>query len=55
MLIDNRCSIYEHRPQTCRTYDCRIFAATGVRLDDDEKELIARQTRRWRFSFPTAD
>ena len=54
MLIDNRCSIYEHRPQTCRTYDCRIFAATGVRLDDDEKELIARQIRRWQFSFPTA-
>lgn len=54
MLIDNRCSIYEHRPRTCRTYDCRIFPATGVRLDDDEKELIARQARRWQFSFPTA-
>ena len=54
MLIDNRCSIYEHRPRTCRTYDCRIFPATGVSLDDDEKELIARQARRWQFSFPTA-
>lgn len=54
MLIDNRCSIYEHRPRTCRTYDCRVFPATGVSLDDDEKELIARQTRRWQFSFPTA-
>jgi hypothetical protein len=54
MLIDNRCSIYEHRPRTCRTYDCRIFPATGVQLDDDEKELIARQSRRWQFSFPTA-
>src|ERR1044072_724626 len=28
MLVDGRCSIYEHRPRTCRTYDCRIFAAT---------------------------
>src|SRR5262249_465616 len=28
MLIDNKCSIYEHRPQTCRDFDCRIFAAT---------------------------
>ncbi|MGH9005668.1 MAG: YkgJ family cysteine cluster protein, partial [Acidimicrobiia bacterium] len=52
MLIDDRCSIYEHRPRTCRTYDCRIFAATGVAVDDD-KPLIARQARRWRFSFPT--
>ena len=54
MLIDNRCSIYEHRPRTCRTYDCRIFPATGVQLDDGEKELIARRARRWQFSFPTA-
>ena len=27
---DGRCSIYEHRPRTCRTYDCRIFPATGL-------------------------
>ena len=30
MLVDGRCSIYEHRPRTCRTYDCRIFTATGL-------------------------
>jgi Fe-S-cluster containining protein len=55
MLIDNRCSIYEHRPRTCRTYDCRIFAAAGVEIeeDDDDKVLIAQRARRWRFSFPT--
>ena len=53
MLIDDRCSIYEHRPVTCRTYDCRIFPASEVAVDDEEKILIARQTRRWRFSFPT--
>jgi hypothetical protein len=53
MLIDNQCSIYEHRPTTCRTYDCRIFAAAGLGLDDEDKVLIARQARRWRFSFPT--
>ena len=52
MLVDNQCSIYEHRPQTCRTYDCRIFPATGVAVGAD-KPLIARQTARWRFSFPT--
>lgn len=52
MLVDNRCSIYEHRPRTCRTYDCRVHPAAGLEGDDDEA-LIARQARRWRFSFPT--
>lgn len=54
MLVDDRCSIYEHRPRTCRTYDCRVFPAAGVSLDDDDdKVLIARRARRWRFGFPT--
>lgn len=53
MLIDNRCSIYEHRPRTCRTYDCRIFPAAGLAIDNDDKVLIARQVRRWQFSHPT--
>ncbi len=56
MLIDNRCTIYEHRPRTCRTYDCRIFPAAGVAIDDDDdKVLIARRARRWQFSFPGPD
>jgi hypothetical protein len=53
MLIDNQCSIYQHRPRTCRTYDCRVFPATGVEIADDATVPIARQARRWRFSFPT--
>lgn len=52
MLVDNRCSIYEHRPRTCRTYDCRVLAAAGLEGDDD-KALIGRQARRWRFSLST--
>jgi hypothetical protein len=52
MLIDNRCSIYEHRPRACRTYDCRILTAAGVAVDDD-KPRIARQAKRWRFAFPS--
>lgn len=58
MLVDNQCSIYEHRPRACRTYDCRVFPAAGVEIDndgDDDKVLIARQARRWRFDFPTRD
>ncbi len=53
MLIDGRCSIYENRPRTCRTYDCRILAASGLELGDEDKVLITRQVQRWRFSFPT--
>jgi Fe-S-cluster containining protein len=53
MLVDGACSIYEHRPRTCRTYDCRIFAATGVDVGEDgDKPAIARRVRRWRFDFP---
>jgi Fe-S-cluster containining protein len=53
MLIDGACSIYEHRPRTCRTYDCRVFPAAGVEIDDADKAEIAERTRRWRFSHPT--
>jgi uncharacterized protein len=52
MLIDDACSIYPHRPVTCRTYDCRVFPAAGVAPDDD-KALIARRAERWQFSYPT--
>ena len=54
MLIDNRCSIYEHRPRTCRTYDCRVFPAAGLELDDADKALITERIHRWRFTYPTA-
>lgn len=50
MFADNRCSIYDYRPQTCRVYDCRIFTATGIKIDK-EKVLISRQIRRWKFDF----
>ena len=46
-----RCSIYEHRPRTCRTYDCRVFPAAGIDADDD-KPAIATRARRWRFEHP---
>jgi hypothetical protein len=53
MLLDGRCSIYEHRPRTCRTYDCRVFPATGIEVDDDNQRAIGVRARRWRFDFPT--
>lgn len=51
MLIDGRCSIYEDRPRTCRTYDCRVFAAAELEMEDEDKALIGQRTRRWRFEF----
>ena len=51
MLTDAGCSIYEHRPRTCRTYDCRVFAAAAVTPEDD-KPAIARQAGRWVFEHP---
>ena len=53
MLVDDTCSIYAHRPRTCRTYDCRVFPATGVEVDDEAHVQIARRARRWRFEHPT--
>ena len=46
---EGRCTIYGHRPLTCRTYDCRVFAAAGI---DADREEITRRARRWRFACP---
>jgi hypothetical protein len=51
MLVENRCTIYEHRPRTCRTYDCRVFAAAGIDVDDADKAQVAQRVRQWRFSY----
>ena len=51
MLSDQGCTIYEHRPRTCRTYDCRVFAAAGVYPDEPEKADIAARARRWQFTY----
>lgn len=53
MMIDNKCSIYEHRPLTCRNYDCRIFTAAGIAAGEDDKALINQRIRQWKFEYPT--
>lgn len=50
LLDDGGCSIYEHRPRACRTYDCRVFPAAGVEPDEDQP-LVRDRARRWRFSY----
>ena len=52
MFIKGKCSIYEHRPLTCRNYDCRIFSAAGIVADDDDKGLINKQVQHWQFKYP---
>jgi uncharacterized protein len=46
-----RCSIYSHRPLTCRDYDCRIFAAAGIAAGSDERSVINERVGEWRFSY----
>ena len=55
MLVAGACSIYENRPRTCRTYDCRVFAAAAVEPDPTTQPAIAARTRRWRFTVDTGD
>jgi Fe-S-cluster containining protein len=55
MLVDDRCSIYEHRPRACRTYDCRVFAAAGLEPDEPGKEALTERVRRWQFTYADDD
>jgi Fe-S-cluster containining protein len=50
MFAEGECSVYAHRPRTCRTYDCRVFAATGIEPD---RPAIAARARRWVFGYPS--
>jgi uncharacterized protein len=53
MLVNGACSIYNDRPRTCRTYDCRVFAATGIDVAEDAKPDIAARAATWTFDDPT--
>ena len=55
MLVENRCTIYAHRPRTCRTYDCRAFPAAGLTVADmpENQQRIGQHADRWRFRYHT--
>ncbi len=53
MLKHGKCTIYAHRPQTCRDYDCRVFAAAGIDAGDDDKQVINLRVKQWRFDLPS--
>jgi Fe-S-cluster containining protein len=52
MFVNGGCSIYQHRPETCRTYDCRVFTAAGMNAGPD-KSVINERISRWRFDYPS--
>jgi hypothetical protein len=52
MFANGSCSIYQDRPETCRTYDCRIFTATGLSAGP-ERSVINERIGRWRFDYPS--
>ncbi len=52
MFQEGKCSIYESRPETCKQYDCRVFAATGG-LTNQESPDINKQISTWEFGYST--
>jgi uncharacterized protein len=53
MLVDGNCSIYEHRPRTCRHYDCRALAATGMSAEEHAQPEVAERVKQWVFTYRT--
>jgi Fe-S-cluster containining protein len=51
MFGGHGCSIYPHRPDTCRTYDCRIFTAAGMQAGAG-RPAINERIARWQFEYP---
>jgi len=51
MLSDAGCTIYQSRPHACRTYDCRVFAATGIDVGADGRAEVAARVERWQFDL----
>lgn len=52
LLVDDLCSIYDHHPHSCKTFDCRIFTATGINLDKEDTSPINRRVKEWEFTSP---
>lgn len=54
MFTAQGCSVYATRPQTCRDYDCRVFAAAGIDAGGADKDTINRRVRAWAFTYTDA-
>jgi uncharacterized protein len=51
MFKKDECSIYRNRPAACRSFDCRILAASGVKVVEKNYRLVAKQAQRWEFIY----
>lgn len=55
MLKAGDCSIYSSRASTCRTFDCRVLAATGLNMEGKWSERINERVQAWQFTFSSED
>ena len=55
MLKAGDCSIYSSRPSTCRTFDCRVLAATGLVMEGQWSERINERVLTWQFTFASEE
>jgi Fe-S-cluster containining protein len=51
-LGENGCTIYEHRPTTCRTYDCRMSCMLGIRRAYQHGDAVIEEPA-WIFDQET--
>jgi hypothetical protein len=51
MLGATGCTVYGERPQTCRDYDCRVFAAADMLAGDERRAVINERVQAWAFSY----
>ncbi len=54
MFHEGKCSIYEFRPETCKQYDCRVFAATRSSARQENPD-ITKQINKWEFRYSTLE
>lgn len=50
MFVGGGCSIYSDRPETCRTYDCRVYAAAGIEAGEG-RTMINERIADWEFDL----
>ena len=50
MLKLDQCSIYESRPATCRTYDCRLFSGCNIDAGPTRGD-VNQVVEQWQFSY----
>lgn len=51
-LVNERCTIYEDRPSTCREFDCRAALLT---LNKKQKAILRKEDGTWKRVFRAAE